>query len=128
MKTIQPTPFIIALLFIYLCFGTSQTSWAEAVPVQIKQQTFNTKTKFGKRQILKNVKKLKHSQKKLPLIPSLLIAWYALSIGLLIVALIFSIPALLITSIVLLLLPITIALILGLILLFGFMFWNGSLC
>jgi len=115
---------------------------ASAVPAitgnSTENQTFkNSKKRFKKRSKKRSKKRLRHLKNTTTkqqadfgttFLIVLVIAWYPISIGLLITALILGITPLLIVSIVLLALPIAAALIFGLIFLIMLLTSTGDWC
>lgn len=107
----------------------STNAWANAIPVEKNSSTQHDKTPSTKKQLLKKhkskqtflknkqLKKVQQTQDKKPFnwILFSIIAWYVISIALLIIGLVIAFPPLWIAAIVLLCLPIAVAIIVGII-------------
>ncbi|WP_264790081.1 hypothetical protein [Aureispira anguillae] len=136
MKRTLPL-YLFFFVFSFLCFIPSTATYAKAVFIAkdsssktIKKHSHKYK---GKRKRMsmhrKGIHKQNQAQKsKPPFLLLFLLIWYPIFIGLLIIALIFSIQSLLIISIIFLLLPIFIAIVIALIFIIGLATWSGSLC
>ena len=100
------------MLIVLTCFIVPQYAQASAVPAQKYNRYQHKKTKLSKKR-----KRLKRAPRPRPMsiIWWLLIGWYALSFALLAIGLALAIPALWITAVVLLLLPIAAAIVLGIV-------------
>ena len=128
------------LLLLFLSSSPIQTLQASAVSVitnsntRLNKQKVKSKRNRLKKQRKSRLKYFKNTQTDqesdfgATFIKVFAIAWYPISIGLLITALVLGITPLLIVSIVLLALPIFCAIVIGLIFLIGLMTFKGSLC
>lgn len=121
------------LLLIFIIFGLPILSHAALIPIQQKPPT----SKIQKKRQFKRLKKQKRKRLKTVqqnreagsvLLIALAIAWYPISIALLIIALVFSITPLLIVSIILLALPVLALIVLALIFIISLATTNVSLC
>lgn len=131
----------LSIFFYFFILSSYYPNTAQAAVVINTYKTSSPKLKRAKNRIKKGSKsvlkkrlnKLKKRQDSSSknageiLLMVVGIAWYPISIALLIVALVFGITPLLVTAIVLLCLPVLIFLILGLILIIGFA-TAGDLC
>jgi len=137
---------ILSLLILLLLSGSPlQSLQAAAVPVitssnkttansqKVKNKKNRIKKQHKKRfkNRLKQFKKTQATPKDdfgTTLIKVLAIAWYPISIGLLITAIVLGLTPLLVVAIVLLALPVFCLIVFGLILLISLMTFSGSLC
>lgn len=127
--------FLSFLILLFLSSSPINTIQASAVPASTNANRSNQKNKNKKNRIKKHRKKqfkntkIKEKGTFLSTLSIILTAaWYPISIGLLITALVLGITPLLIVSIILLALPVAIALILGIIFLILLFTSTGDWC
>mgnify|MGYP000601478371 CR=1 FL=1 len=139
------TSILYFLILLFLSGSPIKSLQAAAVPVitssnkttlgsqKIKNKKHRIKKQHKKRfkNRLKQLKKTQTNKKGdfgSTFIKVLAIAWYPISIGLLITALVLGLTPLLVVAIVLLALPVFCLIVFGLILLISLMTFSGSLC